>query len=162
MKLIVQQGEFTPGKSVLVKALLTEYGIPMEHRAGCKALITRPDLSSFELALTEIEPGGFQATFNTDLQGIYRIRLMAHGTTLRGKPFTREESRTAAAFRQKPGGIRPSNPSEGGRPNDGGNNGGKLGELIARCCRRSSLLMGAIFILLLIILILMFRMMNIG
>lgn len=156
MTALVEQSDFLPGSSVLVKAKLTEYGIPVDHRASCNASVVRPDRTSFDLPMTEVEPGVFQVKFNTDLQGVYRIRIMAKGATMRGKPFTREESRTAAAFRNKPD-RGSENPSEGGNPSGGDGTDGRLSELVARCCARSTTLMVISVILLLIIILLLWK-----
>lgn len=113
----VDQASLEPGAAVTLRANLTEYGMPVEGRAIVNVEVTRPDGSLVTLTLNE-EPGGnFQRVFTADMTGIYSCRFMATGTTMRGKPFTREETRTAAVWN---GGDDPRTPTgnehEGGRP----------------------------------------------
>lgn len=154
MSVRVDQSGFISGSSVQLKTLLSEYGIPVEHRASCVAEISRPDGTRFDLDMVETEAGEFEATFNTSVVGIYTIRFVANGATLKGKPFTREQTRNAIAQRQKSIG-------ENGHPN-GTITPGKDGiaELIARCCRRSSVLMVVAIIILLVIAIALFKWMS--
>jgi hypothetical protein len=49
--------------------------------------------------MPETDPGVFEATTAAPLNGVYPIRFRANGTTLRGSPFTREQTRTAMAWR---------------------------------------------------------------
>jgi hypothetical protein len=87
-----------------VRANLTEYGLPVERRAEVRAELLLPDNTSTVLALTEVEPGVFEASTVASMQGIYRFRIMASGVTLRGMPFTREQTLTGAVFQ---GGDKP-------------------------------------------------------
>src|SRR6202023_1437978 len=103
-----------PGAILVVRASLTEYGIPVASRAGVRAEVQRPDGSQAILNLVEVEPGIFEASAATALQGVYRFRVLASGVTMRGLPFTREQLLSAAVLL---GGDNPfpvSGPSTGG------------------------------------------------
>jgi hypothetical protein len=56
------QNSFEPGATMTIRAALTEYDIPVEHRAGVRAETTRPDGSGGILTLTEVDPGIFEAS----------------------------------------------------------------------------------------------------
>jgi hypothetical protein len=99
MKVGVSQTSNEPGATVTVRAMLSEYGVPIAVRARCQAEMTKPDNSTAVLAMPEIEPGVFEATFVAALQGVYQLRIVAQGRTLRAHPFTREQTRTASVWR---------------------------------------------------------------
>ncbi|MBA3702548.1 MAG: replication initiator protein A, partial [Rubrobacteraceae bacterium] len=82
-----------------VRAVLTEYGVPVAARATCRAELTRPDNTGTTLAMPEVEPGVFEATAPALLAGIYRFRIVAEGQTLRGRPFSREQTLTGAVWK---------------------------------------------------------------
>jgi hypothetical protein len=97
MQAQVAQNSLEPGAMLTITATLTEYGVPVTGRATLRAWIERPDGSSFTLTLPEVEDGRFQAGTVAALAGVYRIRVMASGVTMRGMPFTREQLLSAAA-----------------------------------------------------------------
>jgi hypothetical protein len=103
------QSSLEPGASMIVRAALREYGIPVERRATVSALLERPDGTRVILPLAEVEPGAFQTTVVAGLSGIYRFRVVATGASLRGLPFTREQLLTGAVFQ---GGDRPITPGD--------------------------------------------------
>jgi hypothetical protein len=105
-----QQSGFEPGAKVRLMATLEEYETPVENRAHVWAEIVRPDASSFTLAMPEAEPGRFEAAFDANWSGLYRMRVRALGATYAGHPFQREQTLTAAVYA---GGDRPSQPSDG-------------------------------------------------
>jgi hypothetical protein len=153
MTVRVDQSDFTPGSVVKLKTVLTEYGIPIAHRAACVAEVTSPDGSRFDVPMTELVAGEFEAAFNTSLVGIYVIRFVVNGATLRGKTFTREQTRNAIAQRQK--GTGGNSGTTNGGTQVGSNDG--LTKAIAYCCRRSTLLMVVAIILLVVIVILLWK-----
>lgn len=114
MKARVAQSSNEPGAALTVGAVLTEYGVPVASRAACRAELTRPDDTAGVLAMPEVEPGAFQATMVATMSGVYRFRVMAEGKTLRGRPFTREQTLTGAVWR---GGDNPP-PRSQDDPND--------------------------------------------
>ena len=134
MKPRIDQTSFEPGATITLRASLTEYGIPVEGRAVVNARVTRPDGSVVVYALNEEPEGNFERSFIANMSGIYSCRFMASGTTMRGKPFTREETLTAAVWH---GGDNPRTPTgdenEGGRP--GGTGPGRDPNTDVECCR---------------------------
>jgi hypothetical protein len=90
------QSSLQPGAALTVRATLSEYGIPVDHRASVYATVEWPDNSQTTLGLVEIEPGIFEASTGTSLQGVYRFHVIASGVTMRGLPFTREQQLSGA------------------------------------------------------------------
>jgi hypothetical protein len=107
MKASITQTSNEPGASITVRAVLTEYGVPVASRATSRAELTRPDNTGATLAMPEVEAGVFEVTTPAVFPGIYRFRILAEGRTLRGRPFTREQTLTAAVW--KGGDVPPPN-----------------------------------------------------
>jgi hypothetical protein len=105
----VEQSSLEPGGPILVRAALAEYGIPVARRAQVSASVERPDLTTFSIDLGEVEPGLFEGQGLTGDEGVYRIRVVARGQTMRGRPFSREQLLSAIAVR---GGDRPPRTSD--------------------------------------------------
>jgi hypothetical protein len=107
---LLQSGN-EPGALLTVRATPTEYGIPIEgSRISIKAELTRPDNTQAVITLAEIEPGVFEGTTLATLSGVYRFRVVGHGTTMRGRAFTREQLLTGAVWK---GGDNPPPTSQG-------------------------------------------------
>ena len=85
------QNSLQPGATLTVRAYLSEYGIPVDHRATVRADLDRPDGSQATIQLREYEPGSFEASMVAMIPGVYRFRVLASGLTLRRVAFTREE-----------------------------------------------------------------------
>jgi subtilisin family serine protease len=113
----VQQTSNVPGANVTVRAVLSEYGIPVgDNRSSLMAELDRPDGTGTVLTLNETEPGVYEASFIASQQGVYPMRILAKGISLRGRPFTREHLLTAATWK---GGDQPPPTGDGdggGRP----------------------------------------------
>jgi hypothetical protein len=107
MSATVSQSGFVPGSTLFLRAVLTEYSVPVAHRARITADIEYPDHSLGLIHLAEEEPGVFAASLVAKAAGIYRIRIIAEGGTFRGVAFTRELLATAAVWN---GGDRPDQP----------------------------------------------------
>jgi hypothetical protein len=91
-----------PRATLTVRAVLTEYGLPIGGgRATVRAELERPDGTTDLLALTETEPGSgiYTASTTAPLSGVYPFRVLADGTTLRGRNFTREHLLTGAVWK---------------------------------------------------------------
>ncbi|PYS80019.1 MAG: hypothetical protein DMF66_00695 [Acidobacteria bacterium] len=146
MNAAVSQTAFAPGSTMFLRATLTEYNLPVEHRAGVNAELEYPDHTKTVLPLAETHPGVFETSLAASQSGIYRFRVLAEGGTYRGSPFTREELLSAATLneiRQPPG-------------QDGGSiAGGDVVGTFEKCCRRMGLFVWIIIVLLLIIILLL-------
>jgi hypothetical protein len=146
MKATATQLSHAPGSNLEVTATLTDSGIPLERRAFVSMAVTKPDGAEETVALNEVEPGVHRVTMPLTQVGLYSLLIRGRGDSFSGKPFTREELRTAATWIDQTG------------PNGPGGTGGydrKLVDLIIRCCRWSTRLMFAILIILLILLFLL-------
>lgn len=113
MESVLSQNSLQPSATLTLRAALTEYGIPVDHRAGLLADIERPDNSRTTIALAEVEPGIFEASTVVGIQGVYRFHLRASGITLRGLSFTREQELSGAVVL---GGDNPSPTSDPSTP----------------------------------------------
>src|SRR5579859_7658214 len=98
MEARLSQNSHEPGANVTVSAILTEYGVPVAHRATVRAEVERPDNARVILALSEVNPGRFQVAETAVMSGVYKIRVVASGVTMRGVPFTREQLLSAIAI----------------------------------------------------------------
>jgi hypothetical protein len=107
MRATLSQSGNEPGATLTLRATLAEYGVPLPYRASCRAELVRPDNSQAILALSEVQPGIFESATPANLPGIYRVRIVAEGKTLRARPFTREQTLTGAVWR---GGDDPPRP----------------------------------------------------
>jgi Common central domain of tyrosinase/von Willebrand factor type A domain len=111
----ISQNSLELGATMTIRAMLTEYGIPVDHRATVRAELQRPDGTQTTLFLAEGEPGVFQASTVAPIQGVYRFHVVASGVTMRGLTFTREQLLSGAVL---PGGNNPfptSGPSTRGQ-----------------------------------------------
>jgi hypothetical protein len=94
----LSQNSLQPGANLTISATLTEYGIPVARRAGVRAEVERPDNTRATLSLSEVDPGHFEINTTAVVSGVYRIRVVASGVTMRGIPFTREQLLSATAI----------------------------------------------------------------
>lgn len=124
------QSSYEPGARLLLRSVLTESQLPLAHRSQVTAEVERPDGSTTTVSLAEVEPGIYQASVDALLPGVYRARLLAAGTSLRNRPFTRESLLTGAIWK---GGDDP-----GRKPGEGGEEGGKGDSSL--CCLLDCLL----------------------
>jgi Common central domain of tyrosinase/von Willebrand factor type A domain len=105
----VEQSSLEPGAGLALRAVLSEFGIPLAGRAEVSALVERPDLTTFSVNMVEAQPGVFEGAGPTGDEGVYRVRVVARGHTMRGLPFTREQLLSAVTVR---GGDQPPRTSE--------------------------------------------------
>jgi hypothetical protein len=91
MRAHVSQSSMQPGARITLKAVLTEYGVPVEHRATVQVGVEAPDGTSSTLVLVETEPGTLEGSTVAAASGVYRFHARASGGTMRGRPFTREQ-----------------------------------------------------------------------
>jgi hypothetical protein len=92
----LSQNSLQPGATLRLRAALSEYGIPVDHRASVYATMERPDGSQGTIGFVETEPGMFEVTTVANVQGVYRFHVIASGVTMRGLPFTREQQLSGA------------------------------------------------------------------
>jgi subtilisin family serine protease len=92
------QSGFAPGASIGLRAMLSEYGLPVDGRASVTARVLDPTGLIDVIKLGETGPGVFSASVAGTIPGTWEFRFHADGTTLRGRPFTREAVRTAALW----------------------------------------------------------------
>ena len=91
-----------------LRAVLTEYGLPVDGRATVRAEVSGPVAATVGLAWVG-SGGRYEEDLPLPLPGTYHVRVVAEGLTMRSAPFTREQSLTAVAL---PGGDNPPpNPS---------------------------------------------------
>lgn len=107
MNATIHQNSLEPGATLTLRAILAEYGLPAEKRSSVIVEIKKPDNTTFILGLNEVEAGIFENSFTAGIPGIYVCRFLAKGVTLRGTPFTREQTLNGAVFH---GGDRPDKP----------------------------------------------------
>ena len=98
MNSTVTQSGFVPGSTLFFRCVLTEYGIPLAHRARVAAYVDFPDKTRSTVWLAETEPGVFTGSLTANQAGVYTIRMVAEGGTSRGLAFTREHLATAAVW----------------------------------------------------------------
>jgi hypothetical protein len=99
MKASLSQTSYEPGATITLRAILTEYGVPVAARAVCRGELTRPDNTQSTLNMSEVQSGIFESSIIASALGIYTFRIRAEGKTLRGRPFTREQTLTGAIWR---------------------------------------------------------------
>jgi hypothetical protein len=94
------QSSNEPGAAVTVRGVLSEYGVPVgDDRAHVQAEIEHPDGTTSIVPLFAIEAGVFETTFAASAAGVYAVRLLAKGKSMRGRPFTREHLLSAAIWK---------------------------------------------------------------
>lgn len=98
LRATLSQTSMEPGATMTVRAVLTEYGLPIENRAQVHAQLERPDGTKSTLSLPEIEPGVFEASTVANQSGVYYFLVQASGKTLRDRPFTRAQIVTGAVW----------------------------------------------------------------
>ena len=131
----------------MIRSNLSGFGFTVDGRASVKVSGVCLDLSVVGYTLDAVSEFNFVISFTAYVAGIYNCRFMASGTTLRGKPFTREQTLTAAVWN---GGDNPRTPTgnenEGGRPGQEGR---------TDCCNKHVRLMYATSLIVLFIAILL-------
>src|SRR5215212_3431558 len=114
----VRQDGFEPGARIEVFASLVQSGIPLERAAQVWVDVTWPSGDTATFDLNEFEGGQFMGTMIAQMSGVYRLRVRARGKTVRGEPFTREKTITAALWRGEsipnPLDVAPIDPTRGG------------------------------------------------
>jgi hypothetical protein len=113
MRASLAQSGNEPGATIHLSTALTEYAIPLSSPARVRAELVRPDGSATVVFLAASGLGAYATSVLATQSGVWRFRIVAEGTTMRGRPFTREQTLTGAVW---PGGDRPPrDPSDPGR-----------------------------------------------
>jgi murein tripeptide amidase MpaA len=113
MQVSLSQNSHEPGATMIIRAALTEYDVPVEGRAFVHSELLRPDNTQSHLIFKEVEPGVFEASAVAAISGIYRFRVLGSGVTFHNLPFTREQIVTGSVWH---GGDEPP-PTRGDDPN---------------------------------------------
>jgi hypothetical protein len=116
-----------PGARVTLQAAVAQSGIPLVQGVAVWAEVTSPRGTATNVAFQKDAGGGFSAHFDAAIAGVHAIRVRARGNNLRGQPFTREQTLSAAVWiggSQGGGGGGGSNGSGGGSNGGGGSGGG--------------------------------------
>lgn len=113
----IAQAHYEPGAEVTVAATLTQFGIPLEQ-CSVRATATTPSGQTPTVALAHYGNGVYQGLFAADQAGTYSVLVHADGYSLRGRPFTREQVRSAFVWRG------------GNQPDPGGGDGGDRDDLL--------------------------------
>jgi hypothetical protein len=87
----LSQNSFEPGATLSMRAVLSEFGIPLAGSASVRAEVREPDGTSAVISLTEVKPGVFESALSAATTGVYQVRVVADGLTHRGETFTREQ-----------------------------------------------------------------------
>lgn len=106
------QSASTPGSQMFPRAVLTEYGQPLETHPQVTATMTRPDHTTQELSFIETTLGEFETSITATQTGAYRFHVRANGLTSRGQSFTREQLLTGVVG--QPPRDPPVPPTDGG------------------------------------------------
>jgi hypothetical protein len=127
LKSAVVQKSFEPEAAGLLRASLSQYGIPLDIESRVWAEVTMPGGETVEQRLKHVGEGVFQGTYDTTLAGVYSVRLRARGRSADGHTFYRESTYTMSVWE---GGDTP--PKRGEGREDGKDGGGCLRNLL--CC----------------------------
>jgi hypothetical protein len=98
MKVKAVQLDHAPGSQVEVVAELLDSGIPLEGRGVVQVLVTAPDGASHTVTLHETAPGIHRTMVPLPQPGHYALLVKGAGKTFSGKPFKREQLRSAAVW----------------------------------------------------------------
>ncbi|MFB6367632.1 vWA domain-containing protein [Paenibacillus elgii] len=91
MRAYIDQSASNPGAEIHLRAVITEYGQPLETHPKVKATMTRPDQTTVELLLNETDYGQFEISTIGLQSGVYRFYIQATGLSSRGQAFSREQ-----------------------------------------------------------------------
>jgi hypothetical protein len=111
----LSQNSYEPGALLNLRAVITEYGVPLTKDTSVKAVIKMPDGTSTTVALIKVGTGIYELELKANYAGIYELVIHASGFTSRNVTFTREQVLTAGVWR---GGDRPGPSSSSGNPDN--------------------------------------------
>lgn len=99
MNCTLTQNSYEPGAGLHLRAVISEYGVPLEKTASVRTNLIRPDGSSSTIVFSKVGTGAYEAEVDAHQAGIYRFTVQATGFTSRNAPFTREQVLTAPVWR---------------------------------------------------------------
>lgn len=134
LRAIADQSDVRPGSQLYLRAVITEYGEPLETHPQVSATMISPDGTTRRLTLSESSTGRFETSVVGSESGAYRFHVEAFGLSSRGQRFSREQMLTAII------GNGPRQPD--GRPSD--RDGGGICELLK--CLMSKGVMTDVFV----------------
>jgi hypothetical protein len=98
MRAFLTQASYLPGATMHLRAVITEIGMAAQGPASVTAEIKRPDGTQANVTLAKSSPGVFEGDSVLPINGIYPVRFLAVGKTVRGSPYTREQLRNGMAW----------------------------------------------------------------
>jgi subtilisin family serine protease len=99
MRCTIAQDSYEPGAVINLRAVLSEYGVPIQKDASVRADLIRPDKTSTTLLLSEVEQGAYESSIVASQTGTYQFRVMADGYTMRNRRFTRQQVVNGAVWK---------------------------------------------------------------
>lgn len=99
METTVVQDHYEPGAEIRIQVQFTQHGIPLQANTNVSVILTHPNGQEQNLNMNKNKYGLFSSTIKASEFGIYEFRIKGNGESLRGRPFTRDMVRTAAAWR---------------------------------------------------------------
>jgi len=95
----VSQNQYSPGALLHLRALISEYGVPLLKETSIVAKVKIPGGPLSTLVFHNVSPGIYEASMAADYAGTYTFTIKANGFTSRNLPFTREQVLTASVWR---------------------------------------------------------------
>lgn len=99
MRCTIAQDSYEPGAVINLRAVLSEYGVPIQKDASVRAELIRPDKTSTTLLFKKVEQGAYESNMVAFQAGTYQFRVMADGYTMRNRRFTRQQVVTGAVWK---------------------------------------------------------------
>jgi hypothetical protein len=114
LRATIDKSNHKPGSTLLLRALLGEYGQPLENRPKVTVTMTRPDRTTKKLTMDRTAPGEYDFSVIASQSGVYRFHVKAEGLSSNGQVFSREQLLTAVIGRTPTGpGTGPSDRGDG-------------------------------------------------
>ena len=100
LKVSLTQPLITIGAPIFIEALVSEYGLISNERFNVKAELTQPNGLTQTLTLDRLDNGCFGLNLDQNVvPGVYTLRVLARGFTLKGNSVEREKTLTGVIVR---------------------------------------------------------------
>lgn len=99
MNCVLSQNQYSPGATLNLRCLISEYGVPLMKNASVRASLKMPDGSVNLLVLNKVSAGIYESQVTANYQGVYTFTVQANGFTSRNQAFTREQVVTGAVWK---------------------------------------------------------------